>query len=52
MENDDSPIPGARLIIENESGLPVYINVIGDDKDEPKFTYESSRDDVKEIRLP
>jgi type IV pilus assembly protein PilO len=51
-EGMGTDIPGARLIVENETDKPLYIHVIGDNPDKPRFTYESAKDNVSEVRIP
>jgi hypothetical protein len=51
-EDGASSIPGARLTVENETRLPVSIHVIGDNPDNPAFSYSAiNGGDVKEIRI-
>ena len=46
------PIPGAMLLIENETEFPLYIHVIGDNPEDPIFEYRSIKGDVRETRIP
>jgi len=45
-------IPGAKLMIDNQTSLPLYMHVIGDNPEEPAFDYEVISGDVRETKLP
>ncbi|MBK5251971.1 MAG: hypothetical protein JJE29_04985 [Peptostreptococcaceae bacterium] len=50
-DNDLKDMPGTKLLIENETELPVFIHVIGDDSNNPSFKYEVVSGDVHEINI-
>jgi len=45
-------IPGAKLLVDNQTGLPLNIHVIGDNPADPAFEYESINGDTRETRIP
>ncbi|PLX31826.1 MAG: hypothetical protein C0604_06340 [Clostridiales bacterium] len=51
-EETAAEIPGAKLLVDNQTGLPLYIHVIGDNPADPAFEYESINGDIRETRIP
>jgi len=51
-EETVNEIPGAKLLVDNQTGLPLYIHVIGDNPADPAFEYESINGDIRETRIP
>ncbi len=45
-------IPGGKLLVDNQTGLPLYIHVIGDNPADPAFEHESINGDTRETRIP